>query len=181
MPESLLHIVAGCQFYLQQGRYTWRLYSALQLIATNFQSVTNVTLYADLPGFLSPSVITGDNLRPDLLLSFQNKCLYIFELTVGFETNLQTNISRKNEKYRDLIRSLKEEYKDVRFINLPLSTLGVFSSLSSDFLSMLQDLNVDNNHRNYILRNITNIAIRCTYYTFCCRNKEWNKPELLNF
>ena len=84
---------------------------------------------ADLPGFLCPSVITGDNLRPDLLLPFQNKCLYIFELTVGFETNLQTNIPRKNEKDRDLIRSLKEEYKDVRFINLSLSTLGVFSSV----------------------------------------------------
>ena len=91
MPESLLHIVAGCQFYLQQGRYTWRHDSVLQLIATTFQSVTNVTLYADLPGFLSLSVITGDNLGPDLLLSFQNKSLYIFELIVGFETNLQTS------------------------------------------------------------------------------------------
>ena len=28
---------------------------------------------------------------------------------------------------------------------------------------------------------ISNIAIRCTYYIFCCKNKEWNKPELLNF
>ena len=58
-----------------------------------------------------------------------------------------------------LIRSLKQEYNDVRFINLSLSTLGVFSSLSSDFLDMLQDLNIDNNHRNYILGKITNIAI----------------------
>ena len=181
MTESLLHIVAGCQFYHQQGRYTWRHDYVLQLIATTFQSVTNVTLYPDLPGFLSPSVRTGDNLRPGLLLSFQNKCLYMFELTVGFETTLQTNISRKNVKYRDLIRSLKQEYKDVRCINPSLSTLGVFSSLSSDFLDMLQDLNIDNNQRNFILRKITNIAIRCTYYIFCCRNKEWNKPELLNF
>ena len=178
---SLLHIVAGCQFHLNQGRYTWRHDSVLQLIATTFQCVTNVALHADLPGFSSPSVITGDNLRPDLLLSFQNNVFYIFEHTVGFETIRQTNMSRKNDKYSDLIRSLKQEYKDVRFINLSLSTLGVFSSLSSDFLDMFQDLNIDNNHRNYILRKVTNIAIRCTYYILCCRNKKWNKPELLNF
>ena len=51
MSESLLNIVAGCQFYLQQGRYTWHHDSVLQLIAITFQSVTNVALYADLPGF----------------------------------------------------------------------------------------------------------------------------------
>ena len=49
------------------------------------------TLYVDLPGFITPSVITGDELRPDLLLAIENKLLYILELTVGFETNLKIN------------------------------------------------------------------------------------------
>ena len=48
MPESLLHIVAGCQFYLQQGRYAWRHDPVLQLITTLFQSVTHLTLHATL-------------------------------------------------------------------------------------------------------------------------------------
>jgi hypothetical protein len=45
-------------------------------------------LYVDLSGFITPSVITGDQLRPDLLLAIENKVLYVLELTVGFETNL---------------------------------------------------------------------------------------------
>ena len=37
---------------------------------------------------ITPSVISGNSLRPDLLLTVSKKCLYILELTVGFETNL---------------------------------------------------------------------------------------------
>ena len=49
------------------------------------------TLYVDLAGFITPSVITDDELRPDLLLAIENKLLYILELTVGFETDLKIN------------------------------------------------------------------------------------------
>jgi len=42
------------------------------------------TLYADIPGFISPSVITGNSLRPDLILHVQKRNLYIVELTVDF-------------------------------------------------------------------------------------------------
>ena len=38
-PESLLHIVAGCKTYLDQGRFTWRYNSALYFLAQTFQSV----------------------------------------------------------------------------------------------------------------------------------------------
>ena len=48
---------------------------------------------------MSPSLITGDSLRPDLLLLTGNKVLYILELTLGFETNIQANSVRKANKY----------------------------------------------------------------------------------
>ena len=57
-----------------------------------------------IPGFISPYALTGDILRPDLLLVIPDKCLYILELTVGFETNLRNNSQRKQLKYRTLIR-----------------------------------------------------------------------------
>ena len=104
LPESLLHVVSGCNTYLSEGRYTWRHDSILNFLALSFQSVHDSIIYADLPDFINPSAITGDNLRPDLLLVLPNKCLYILELTVGFESNIRKNSERKHTKYSDLIR-----------------------------------------------------------------------------
>ena len=52
-PESLLHVVAGCQQYL--NRFTWRHDSILNFIAKLLQPVINVhsSLYADVNGFLN--------------------------------------------------------------------------------------------------------------------------------
>ena len=78
-PESLLHVVAGCQQYLD--RFTLRHDIILNFIAKSLQPVINVhsSLYADVNGFLNPSIITGENYLPDLLSLIQSKCLYILE------------------------------------------------------------------------------------------------------
>ena len=76
-PESLLHIVAGCKTYLEQGRYTWRHNSALSFIAQTLQSINSAKLYVDLPGYFSPCTITSDSLRPDIILSTADNVLYI--------------------------------------------------------------------------------------------------------
>ena len=83
-PESLLHVISGCKTYLDEGRFTWRHNSVLNFIASSLLNVERSQLYVDPPGFVSPSVITGDQLRPDLLLAIEDKVLYILELTVGY-------------------------------------------------------------------------------------------------
>ena len=60
----------------------------LIFFAKTLQSVSNSNLFVDLPGFKSPSVISSDTFRPNLLLSISNDHLYILELSVGFESNL---------------------------------------------------------------------------------------------
>ncbi len=84
-PETLLHVVAGCQSYLP--RFTWRHDSILNFVAKIFQPEHNSTLFVDLPGYKSPSIITGDTYRPDLLLSISNDCLYILENNVHRHQN----------------------------------------------------------------------------------------------
>ena len=73
-------------------------------LAMTFQSVRDSTIYVDLTGFLSPSAITGDNLRPDLLLVLPYKCFYSLELTVGCESNIRKSYHRKRTKHHDLVR-----------------------------------------------------------------------------
>ena len=108
-PESLLHVVAGCTTYLNEGRFTWRHDSMLQFISKSLKSIPAV-LYLDLPGYITPSVISGNSLRPDLVLTVSSKCLYILELTVGFEADILNNAIRKIDKYEDLVKRQKHPF-----------------------------------------------------------------------
>jgi len=177
--ESLNHVVAGCQFYLD--RFTWRHDSILNFITSTLQPVIDrSSLYADIDGYQNPSMITGDQHRPDLLIKTPD-CLYILELTVGFESNLINNAKRKFNKYKLLIETLQKKFKTVKFINLSISSLGVFSTECSSFLEILEELDFDKKQKMYIIRKIIQIAIRSTYFIFCKRNKIWENPELMKF
>ena len=134
-----------------------------------------------MPSYPNPSVITGDDHRPDLLILTKDNCLYILELTVGYVTNLRNNINRKHLKYEKLIMDQKKKFNSVKFINLSISALGVFDKESAAFLKMLEDMHLRKTHTKYVIRRIINIAIRSTYYIFCCRNKKRTKPDFLKF
>ena len=174
-------MVSSCNWYLENGRYTWHHNSVLLFLVNTFSSLNQISVYADLPSFMSPSLITGDSLRPDLLLLTCNKVRYILELTLGFETNIQANSVRKANKYTPLLQDLSSSYNKVIFINVSMGALGVMGSSCDSFLSLLQDLSFDKVTQRRIIMKTINIAIRSTYYIFCPRNKPWNNPELLNF
>ena len=179
-PETLLHVVAGCKTYLDEGQYTWRHDSVLNFLASTLSAIQNSTLYVDLPGFMNPSAVTGDSFRPDLLLTIGKKCLYILELTVGFESNLQVNANRKHQKYNDLIKEQESNFIKVKFVNLSLSTLGVFGRTSDSFDDMLRNLQFDSQQSKYIKKKIVSTCIRTSYYIFCQRNKVWDNPKLMS-
>ena len=80
-------------------------------------------------------------LHPSLLLSISNDFLYIAELTVGFETCVRNNAKRKKQMNKDLEISFKSKYKQVKFVNVVLSTLGVFHNSSVDFSKCLKTWN----------------------------------------
>ena len=111
----------------------------------------------------------------------KDNSLYILELTVGYETNLRNNINRKCSKYKQLIEEQKKTFRSVKFINLSISALGVFDKESAAFINMLERFCCGKTGVKYFIKKIINIAIRSTYYIFCCRNKEWTKPDLMTF
>ena len=111
------------------------------------------------------------------LFHLHAKCLYVLELTVGFESNLSKNIIRKREKYKNLIKDLKSDYSSVKFINLSMSSLGVLSAECSTFQDMLNDIGIDEKQQRYIIRKMINFALELLITYF--RNKNWDNPELL--
>ena len=49
----------------------------------------------------------------------------------------------------------------------------------STFFDMTND--IDKKQQRYIIKKMINIAIRATYYIFCCRNRNWDSPDLMQF
>ena len=176
--ETLQHVVSSCKSYLDKGRHTWRHDSVLNFIANTLSALPSCSIYADLPAFLSPSLVTGDSLRPDLLLITKNNTLHILELTIGFETNIKVNSDRKALKYNPLHQDLRSKYIQTKFINLSLGALDTVGSSSDSFTELLKAVDFDSKMQKSILSRIMNITIRCTYYIFCCRNKPWTSPKL---
>ena len=93
---------------------------------------------------LSPSTITAESLRPDLLLTTSDNWFYVLEQSFGFESNSENNKSRKK----------KEKYKELKFCKVslrkvnsqtckPLWDSGVFASQSFALQTMLTELGFD--------------------------------------
>jgi hypothetical protein len=153
-PETLLHVVVGCQSYLQ--RFTWRHDSTLNFLAETFKTTNPCRLYADLCGYKSPSI--NDIYRPDLLLITPNEDdLYVVEPTVGFESNLHNNVERKKAKCKDLIEDQRGHFSSAKFIHLSKSSLGVFDKQCFTFLEMLVAVGMDRKQQHYCTKKTTSV------------------------
>ena len=42
-------------------------------------------------------------------------------------------------------------------------------------------IDIEKKQQLYIIKKMINIAIRATYYIFCCRNRNWDSPDLMQF
>ena len=107
--------------------------------------------------------------------------LYILKLTIGFESNLKVNSDRKSNKYKSLVPSVSSSYNEARFVNVSMSAFGVLDNSCESLIKMMKDMGISEALQRRIISEIINIAIRCTYYIFCCRNKDWSNPDLMDF
>ncbi len=157
------------QVRLEEGHYTWRHNSVLKIIADYLLSVTNnIKLYCDITGYMSPSIITGERKRPDIVvIDKQRSWVFVLELTVGFETRIKDNAVRKHNHYSGLCSELRNQYNKVKFVNI------------SDFIDFISnDLLLDNKKTNYVIAKIGACCFRSTYI-FCGKDKDWTEPKLL--
>ena len=58
----------------------------------------------------------------------------------------------------------------------------LFSDECSTLLVMMDDIRIGKKQQLYVIKKMINIAIRATYYyIFCCRNRNWDSPDLMQF
>ena len=50
-----------------------------------------------------------------------------------------------------LVKDMRSNYRRVKFVNLSMSSLGVFSNERPMFLEMMNDISIDNKQQHYII------------------------------
>ena len=179
--QTLQHVVSACKASLNGGRWNWRHDSILINIARMLAKIQELKVYCDITDseFQTPSVITGDAERPDIVVMKDNHC-YLMELTVGFETNITKNSERKRNKYANLTKRLEKDYT-VKYCDISMGAIGIIGTDSKDIQNTFENLGLSKEESDYLIRKIINVCLRTTYYIFCCRNKDWEAPSLLTW
>ena len=153
--QTLGHVAGGCNSHLREGRFNWRHNSVLVNLANSLKVYSDVQLYVDNDKFRSPSIITGDDQRPDLLLTDKRNSMYVLELTVGFEPNIEKNAKRKNDKYKELLKSMKKDYTSITFINLSMGALGIIGKDSTNLHKLLKATYMDKSSITYCIKKLS--------------------------
>ena len=73
---------------------------------------------------------------------------------------------------------LAQLYNSAQFVNLSIGALGVYGKTVTSLIRFLSGSGMNKKEIDSPLCKICNVFIRCTYYMFCSRNKEWSNPEL---
>ena len=89
-------MVAGCQTSLREKHYNYCHDSILVNLGRILESIKSIDIYINIPGYKCPTMITGENQRPDLIVVGNNK-LCLLELTTDYETNIYLNSKRKKK------------------------------------------------------------------------------------
>ena len=101
-------VIGGCKTALLESRYNWRHVSILLNIYKTTKSQGLQTL-VDIEGYPNPSIITGDEQRPDFAI-VKDDNLLLLELTVGFGTNIKKNFDGKAKRYQELLAKLSNKF-----------------------------------------------------------------------
>ena len=106
---------------------------------------------------------------------------YILELTVGFESNFDTNATRKHSKYASLLSDLQRQFKCVSFVNLSMSSLGIFGNSYNSFFKMCDSLSIDQQQKRYLISKLSNIAICSRCYYILLQKLTMDKSRITSF
>ena len=102
--QTLGHAIGGCETALLESRYNWRHDSVLLNIYKTIK-LQVLQVFVDI-GYPNPSIITGNEQRPDFAI-VKSDSLLLLGLTVSFETKLRKNLIVK----RNIISSYFLSYQ----------------------------------------------------------------------
>ena len=155
---SLQRIVSSCKSHLEDGRYTWRHNSLLLYLAKNFPRFQTGLSMPIFHLFISK---LNHRWLPQTRPCLDNQKLSSLHFGTYSRVRFRhANSNRKATKYKTLISDLSSTYSDINFVNLSMIALGILGSSSDSLLSTFNDFNIDQNHKNRVIKKVVSIAIR---------------------
>ena len=176
--QTQLHVLNNCTVAVRDGRYNWRHDSILSTLVNymSYLSQHGFKMYADLNGFRSPSELFK-SYRPDIVLRKNDK-LFIFELTVCFETNTLKSRNYKINRYKDIEKDAVAPLYVAEKYFIEITSIGFITKSIQPFQRFCKLYKINTER---MMKKASETAIRASFYIFNRRNKEWTNPELLNF
>ena len=144
--QSLLHVLNNCPVAMELRRYSVRHDAVLQVIGDFIKAhlLPHYSITIDVPSesYRFPHHITPTCLRPDIVWwSDQRKELWLFELTVSFESLVADARARKRAKYHDLVEAGRAAGYKTELITVEVGSRGMLGSSDFDALRMLHRKN----------------------------------------
>lgn len=168
--QSNKHVLSNCSSPVALQRYLFRHNAILTVLAEWLSQALDksvFTLCVDLDNTnFNPVGAVFQTLRPDIVV-FSSRSVFILELTICHETNLESASQRKSSKYSNLQEDLKSQFSSCHFLKfyLQISTLGFIS----DFTEFCRNCKIKL-LTTEVKNKITSIAIAQSYDIYCKRN-----------
>ena len=151
-------------------------------------------MYADIEGFKNPTTLfksqqkslttTGPQqndllhrVRPDIAIETRDT-LTVIELTCPYETNTTKSCEYKETRYKEIKSELLTPPLNFQLIFLEVTSLGFVIKNIKTFRNFLKYININ---ERYLIEKLQEVAIRCLYFIYCHRNKNWNEPNLVSY
>ena len=185
--ETTAHVLSGCKTMLEQGRYTWRHDSILNLIHSFIPNtnLTNITIHTDLgdQSWTIPPDLLPTSDRPDLVvIDYCKKSISILELTVPFERNISKDHQYKCHKYAHLMIDLQGLGYSVKYFAIEI---GCRASISEDnnkrlhaFYKSIPRFKFSNRDFKNLKKSICKTVITASFVLFKSKHfKSWTVPK----
>ena len=158
---------------MELRRYSLRHDSILQVIGnfikTHLLPQFSFTIDSPSDSYNFPHHIVPTNLRPDIVWwSDEKRELWLFELTVSYETKVEDARSRKKTKYHDLVVAGRAADYRVRLITLDVGSRGM---LGDTIVNDLREaINAPRREFTVLCHHIIRATILGSYSIWASRN-----------
>ena len=180
--ETLHHTLNNCDTMLE--RYTWRHNSILSYMYNTIKgSVSDeINIYVDLPfqhegASTIPLHIAITKQKPDLVvINNTQKHITIMELSVPFESNIDSTHNRKVERYQHLISDIEQNGYEVVYFPIEIGSRAYISKENNHRLKTFFHKLTDTRY-NQIKQDICKIVLISSFVIFHSKyDDSWINP-----